>query len=136
LDVKEIIQKLRERGDPFAAQGMSKYGITARKHKICTGMGIFFIFFLFIFLPAQTADPVFPVQDLEKEIEEILLQGKIPSAAVALVSGDRILWTDAFGYANIWARTPAVPNTVYLIGSTFKAMSMFALLRQKDKGKI
>jgi len=98
-------------------------------------MGIFFIFFLFIFLPAQTADPVFPVQDLEKEIEEILLQGKIPSAAVALVSGDRILWTDAFGYANIWARTPAVPNTVYLIGSTFKAMSMFALLRQKDKGR-
>jgi len=54
---------------------------------------------------------------------------------IALVAGDRIIWTGAYGYSNIWARTPAVPTTVYLIGSTFKAMSTVALLQQLEQGK-
>jgi CubicO group peptidase (beta-lactamase class C family) len=37
--------------------------------------------------------------------------------------------------SNLWARTPAAPNTVYLIGSTFKAMSTIALLQQMEQGK-
>ena len=72
---------------------------------------------------------------LEPEIQRIMQEGKIPSATIALVSGDRIIWTGAYGYSNLWARTPAVPKTVYLIGSTFKTMSMFALLQQMEEGK-
>ncbi|MCK4363971.1 MAG: serine hydrolase, partial [Candidatus Aminicenantes bacterium] len=67
---------------------------------------------------------------LEPEIQRMMLEGRIPSATIALVHEDRIIWTGAFGYSNLWARTPAVPSTVYLIGSTFKTMSMFALLQQ------
>ncbi len=73
--------------------------------------------------------------ELEPEIQRALLAGNIPSASVALVSGDRVIWTGAYGYSNLWARTPATPNTVYLIGSTFKAMSATALLQQMEKGK-
>jgi len=65
----------------------------------------------------------------------MMLDGRIPSATIALVHEDRIIWTGAFGYSNLWAHTPAVPNTVYLIGSTFKTMSMFALLQQMEQGK-
>ncbi len=72
---------------------------------------------------------------LEPEVRKMMLEGSIPSAAIALVSGDRVVWTGAFGYANLWARTPAVPSTVYLIGSTFKTMSTVALLQQMEKGK-
>jgi len=72
---------------------------------------------------------------LEPEIQRMMLEGRIPSATIALVHEDRIIWTGAFGYSNLWARTPAVPNTVYLIGSTFKTMSMFALLQQIEEGK-
>lgn len=63
---------------------------------------------------------------LELEIHRMMLNGNIPSAAVALVHGDEIVWSGAFGYANVWAKTPAFPNTVYLIGSTFKALDILA----------
>ncbi len=75
------------------------------------------------------------VADLEPEIQRALLAGNIPSASIALIAGDRVIWTGAYGYSNLWARTPATPSTVYLIGSTFKAMSTIALLQQMEQGK-
>lgn len=75
------------------------------------------------------------VADLEPEIQRTLLAGNIPSASIALVENDRVIWTNAYGYSNLWARTPATPNTVYLIGSTFKTMSTYALLQQMEQGK-
>lgn len=64
-----------------------------------------------------------------------MIEGKIPSVTVALVSGDKVIWTGSYGESNLWARTSATTNTVYLIGSTFKAMSTVALLQQMEKGK-
>src|ERR1044071_5848623 len=75
------------------------------------------------------------VTELEPEIQRAMIEGKIPSATIALVAGDRVVWAGAYGHSNIWARTPAVPSTVYLIGSTFKAMSTVALLQQMEQGK-
>src|SRR5262247_1310311 len=84
---------------------------------------------------AQTINIDRVVAELEPEIQRTLLEGKIPSAAIALIAGDRVIWTGAYGHSNLWARTPATPNTVYLIGSTFKAMSTIALLQQMEQGK-
>ena len=84
---------------------------------------------------AQTINIDRVVADLEPEIQRTLLEGKIPSAAIALVAGDRVIWSGAYGQSNLWARTPATTNTVYLIGSTFKAMSTVALLKQMEQGK-
>ena len=75
------------------------------------------------------------VAELEPEIQRALIAGNIPSASIALISGDRVIWSGAYGYSNLWARTPATPSTVYLIGSTFKAMSTVALLQQMEQGK-
>ncbi len=75
------------------------------------------------------------ITELEPEIQRTLVAGNIPSATIALVSGDRIIWSNGYGYSNLWARTPASPNTVYLIGSTFKAMSTVALLQMMEQGK-
>jgi len=84
---------------------------------------------------SQTIDIDRVVAELEPEIHRTLLAGNIPSASIALVSGDQVIWTGAYGHSNLWARTPAAPNTVYLIGSTFKAMSTVALLQQMEQGK-
>src|ERR1700754_1145142 len=75
------------------------------------------------------------VAELEPEIQRTLIAGNIPSASIALIAVDRVIWTGAYGYSNLWARTPATPSTVYLIGSTFKAMSTIALLQQMEQGK-
>jgi len=84
---------------------------------------------------AQTINIDRVVAELEPEIRRTLLAGNIPSASIALVSNDRVIWSDAYGYSNLWAHTPATTNTVYLIGSTFKTMSTVALLQQMEQGK-
>jgi len=84
---------------------------------------------------AQNVNTDRVVSELEPEIQRTLLAGNIPSASIALIAGDRVIWTNAYGYSNLWARTPATPSTVYLIGSTFKAMSTIALLQQVAQGK-
>jgi len=101
----------------------------------------FLIWILVLFLLAKGSPADQPlhtdrlVTQLNPEIRRMMLEGKVPSATIALVSGTRIAWIGSFGYSNIWAQTPAVPSTVYLIGSTFKTMSMFALLQQMEQGK-
>src|SRR5262245_54755127 len=65
---------------------------------------------------AQTVNLDRVIAELEPEIQRAMLEGKIPSATVALVSGDKVVWSNAYGYANLWARTPATLSTVYLIG--------------------
>jgi len=84
---------------------------------------------------AQTVDVNRVVAELEPEIQRMLVAGNIPSTSVALISGNRVIWSNGYGYSNLWARTPASPNTVYLIGSTFKAMSTVALLQLMEQGK-
>lgn len=69
-------------------------------------------------------------------IEIGMEEGHIPSLAIALVKGETVVWSRAFGYSNVWAKTPATTDTIYLIGSTYKAMSTFALLQQMEEGKL
>ncbi|HEY3580052.1 MAG TPA: serine hydrolase domain-containing protein, partial [Pyrinomonadaceae bacterium] len=93
---------------------------------------------LFIFTSlarAQGVNVERVVAELEPEIQRTLLAGNIPSASIALVENDRVIWSSAYGYSNLWARTPATTNTVYLIGSTFKTMSTYALFQQMEQGK-
>jgi len=73
--------------------------------------------------------------EFEPEIKRAMEAGKIPSCTVALIAGDRVVWQQAYGYANLWSRTPARLDSVYLIGSTFKAMSTIALLQLMEQGK-
>lgn len=75
------------------------------------------------------------VARFEPEIRRALLEGGIPSIAVAITDREGELWSGAYGQSNLWARTPASTNTVYLIGSTFKAQSTVALLQQMEQGK-
>ncbi len=74
------------------------------------------------------------IPQLETEIRQAMLDGKIPSITVALTDRAGELWAGAYGESNLWAGTPASTETVYLIGSTFKAQSTIALLQQMEGG--
>jgi CubicO group peptidase (beta-lactamase class C family) len=93
------------------------------------------LFFFVSLTKAQNVNVERVVAELEPEIQRTLLAGNIPSASIALVENDHVIWSGAYGYSNLWARTPATTNTVYLIGSTFKTMSTYALLQQMEQGK-
>lgn len=72
---------------------------------------------------------------LEVEIRRAMMAGQIPSVTVALTDREGELWAAAYGESNLWAGTPASTQTVYLIGSTFKAQSTVALLQLMEEGR-
>ncbi len=74
------------------------------------------------------------VERLEAEIRAAMENGRIPSMTVALTDREGELWAGAFGESNRWAATQASTETVYLIGSTFKAQSTIGLLQQLELG--
>src|SRR6266513_1520925 len=121
---------------PRIAKAAKKYPhSTTNSCKIRLAVSLLVVFLCSSLATAQKLDIDRVVAELEPEIQRALLAGNIPSASIALIAGDKVVWTNAYGYSNLWARTPATPNTVYLIGSTFKAMSTIALLQQMELGK-
>ncbi len=68
-------------------------------------------------------------------IEDAIKQRGIPSISIALVRGDSIVWTAAFGFANVRTKTPATPETIYSTGSTFKSATATALMQLQEQGK-
>ncbi|MYJ18001.1 MAG: beta-lactamase family protein [Gemmatimonadetes bacterium] len=83
---------------------------------------------------AQSSAVARIVARFEPEVRRAMLDGNIPSVTVAITDRQGELWSGAYGQSNLWARTPASTNTVYLIGSTFKAQSTVALLQQMERG--
>src|SRR5512140_2764732 len=68
-------------------------------------------------------------------IETAIAERGIPSISIALVRGEAIVWTAAFGHANVRTRTPATPDTIYCTGSTFKSVTATALMQLQEQGK-
>ena len=60
-------------------------------------------------------------------VEKTLRDNGIPSMSIALVRGDSIVWTAAFGYANMRTKTPATTETIYSTGSSFKSVTATAV---------
>ena len=74
------------------------------------------------------------IPQLEAQIREGMDAGNIPSVTIALTDRMGEIWAEGYGESNLWAGTPASAETVYLIGSTFKAQSTIALLQQMESG--
>ena len=53
-------------------------------------------------LSAQNIDIKSVAADLEPEIRRAMVEGKIPSMTIALVSGDKVILTGAYGESNLW----------------------------------
>ena len=59
-----------------------------------------------------------------------------PGMTAAVAIDGKLVWQGASGWADISARRPASPTTVFRIGSTSKAITSTALARLVDKGQI
>lgn len=75
--------------------------------------------------------------ELEKAIESELKTGHTPGAAVAVVSGDRIVFAKGFGVTSAEEGGRAVtPDTLFRMGSTTKMFTAAALVTLASEGKI
>jgi CubicO group peptidase (beta-lactamase class C family) len=73
---------------------------------------------------------------LEKVVAEELRSTGTPGGAVAVVLGDRVIYTKAFGIANVETNEPARPEMLFRLGSTTKMFTAAALVTLAEQGKL
>jgi CubicO group peptidase (beta-lactamase class C family) len=72
----------------------------------------------------------------ESAIRAGMQKAGIPGAAVAVVVGDRVVWTKGFGVANADTQSPVTPDTLFQIGSVTKSFTAAALLTAASEGRL
>ena len=90
-----------------------------------------------VFPPAVAIQEQLPdLNQLEKVVLEELKETNTPGATVAIVSGDRVIYTKAFGISNVETRAPMTPEMLFRIGSTTKMFTALALVTLAEEGKL
>ncbi|HMC22489.1 MAG TPA: serine hydrolase domain-containing protein, partial [Thermoanaerobaculia bacterium] len=74
--------------------------------------------------------------NVDKAVNEILAKTGAPSASIAVVKDDKILYTHAYGNARIDPPMPATPEMRYSIGSISKQFTAAAILMLAEEGKL
>jgi CubicO group peptidase (beta-lactamase class C family) len=85
-------------------------------------------------IPAQNKTVDFA--ELEKTIEAELKDAKTPGAAMAVVSGDKVVFVKGFGAMSAENGNPVTPDTLFRMGSTTKMFTAAALVSLAEAGKI
>lgn len=73
---------------------------------------------------------------LAEQISREMSSKNIAGLSIALVDDQRIAWAQGFGWADIEAKRPATPDTLYRIGSVSKLFTALELLKLRDEGKL
>ncbi|WP_179345665.1 serine hydrolase [Winogradskyella ursingii] len=75
------------------------------------------------------------LKGIEKELNSILENTKAPGFAVAIVEGDKLIYSNGFGYSDYENKVPVDGNTLFAIGSSTKAFTsaLLGILREKDQ---
>ena len=73
---------------------------------------------------------------LDAYYAKAMKEWNIPGMAIAIVSGDEIVFSKGYGYADIEKELPVTNNTLFAIASNSKAFTAFSLAQLVDQGKI
>jgi CubicO group peptidase (beta-lactamase class C family) len=74
--------------------------------------------------------------ELEKVVQDELKATRTPGAAIAIVSGERIVFARGFGVSNIETGAPVTPDMLFRLGSTTKMFTGAALVTLAAQGKM
>ncbi|MDX6693687.1 MAG: hypothetical protein QOF02_1290 [Blastocatellia bacterium] len=74
--------------------------------------------------------------ELEKVLLAELKETRTPGAAIAIVSGDRIIYAKGFGVANIETNAPVTTEMLFRIASVTKMFTATALVTMAEQGKL
>src|SRR5580692_8526608 len=91
----------------------------ARRTRVCA----LSVVLLCVGTSAIAADQFEPIR---RSIEQHLIERRVPSIAVAVAKGDRILWEQGFGWADREGRIPATAHTMYSLASVSKPLTATA----------
>jgi CubicO group peptidase (beta-lactamase class C family) len=97
-----------------------------------------FLWLLFLSCPVPSAaqPKAASFSELEKVILAELKETKTPGAAVAVISGGRVVFAKGFGVASIETGGPITPDTLFRLGSTTKMFTGAAVVALAEQGKL
>ncbi|MHC4696420.1 MAG: serine hydrolase domain-containing protein [Planctomycetota bacterium] len=88
-------------------------------------------------LPAgESAGDSKPLSGVRNEVIRAVTEGKVPSFAIAVAKDGKILWEEAFGWADREKSIEATPNTMYSLASVSKPICATALMILVERGLI
>jgi CubicO group peptidase (beta-lactamase class C family) len=85
---------------------------------------------------AQQEDVASSLRLLEAWIESHIAYRNLPGLAIGIVHDQDLIWAKGFGYANVEAKIPATPGTIYRIASISKVFTTTAIMQLRDQGKL
>jgi CubicO group peptidase (beta-lactamase class C family) len=86
-------------------------------------------------LAAQTTIPT-EFEGPRKSLQAVVERSVAPSVTVAVARGERIIWNEAFGWADRERRREATTETPYSIASVTKPITATAIMLLSDRGKL
>lgn len=74
--------------------------------------------------------------DLDVLLNKVLKDQKVAGFAVAVIEGDKVIYSKGFGYRDVEHKKPVTPNTLFAIGSSSKAFTSALLGLLEKEGKL
>ena len=99
----------------------------------------FFIAAVFLVAALSAAARQAPLPDfgsLEQTVTDELKTTGTPGGAIAIVIGDRVVYSRGFGVASVETREPVRPEMLFRLGSTTKMFTAAALVMLAERGAI
>lgn len=85
--------------------------------------------------PAEHIEPALQ-EKIDTTVRQILARTGVPSASVALVRDQRLIYAQAYGYATLEPRRAALPSMRYPVGSISKEFTAAALLILEEQDRL
>lgn len=78
--------------------------------------------------------PVFST--IERNVRDFMALHNIPSASIAITYKEKLVYSNAFGMADVEQQVPATTSSVYRIASISKVITLATILKMVDEGKL
>jgi CubicO group peptidase (beta-lactamase class C family) len=76
------------------------------------------------------------LEGFDKIATDALQAIHVPGAAMAILKNDKVVYAKGFGFKDVENKVPVTPDTLFAIGSSSKAFTVFALGKLVDEGKV
>ena len=77
-----------------------------------------------------------PLKPLDDLMTGLLEKHKLPGASLAVGRGGRVLYARGFGWANVEAKKPVQPDSLFRLASISKSITAVAVMRAVEQGKL
>ncbi|MFK7923470.1 MAG: serine hydrolase domain-containing protein [Bacteroidia bacterium] len=97
---------------------------------------LFVCSFLLIATIAQAQSESEKTQRLDQTIEQLRENLSIPGMAIAVSQNGKMLYSQAFGYADLKEKIPATDSTLFRLASVSKLLTNMAIVKLHQEGKL